>query len=387
MQELASTKDGYGHLFYQWDDLLFESGELDAISTIFAGALTGKAYEKFILKFSRNLGNAFSVTSQLRMLHQMRSTRDASVDAGMEFLEYADLLWKFHCSDPRDRLYALIGLYPELDFKADYSKAVEEVYVSFATHLISTRPQCLPTLLNCAVNFPRQNRFWPHWPSWVPDWRHRMQPFKEWDPTERVSLSGPLVPGGLVDITALDKHDPSRLRVAGFYVGYIIGARTEVTHPAGPAYYLMVTAKGYLACIFPDSISFYPEKGDLVFDLGKLHIIRPLSSIDRLGVLEAVTHADKLYISQTFADDSNDASLHADDGLVAATSIAGKDQVDFTTICNKAYGGMAQLLQPDDLYRKAARLKQLLSSRRGRKYFYNGPEPRVRGQETIFLLA
>ena len=387
VQELASTKPGDGKLFYKWDRSEFPSETLNAIGGSFHWAVTGNAFQQFQLETSNAMEHEFNGLNTFQLLHEMRTTGHSSLDAGIRFLELANRLFRFYCSDERDKLYALIGLYPDLDFKVDYSRTVEEVYKSFATHLISTRPQCLPALLNCAVLFSGQNDFWP---SWVPDWRYRIdQSQTTWDATEKLSRSGPLVHGGLVDITAIDEHDPSRVKVGGFYVGYVISEEIDVTHPDGPTYYLLVTANGYLACIFVVELAFSPLKGDLVFDLGKLYFIRPFSSKDKIGRLLSVTHADKLWTAETLVHDDNnpnDAAIDMCGGLPGATASASEDPYDFTNICNQACAGLAQLLRPDDLARKAEHTHHLLSAPEGRKSLCNNPEPRVRGQETVFFL-
>lgn len=55
----------------------------------------------------------------------------------------------FECSDPRDRLYALLSLDPKSDFRPDYSLTTDQVYIAYFLHLMETE-YCLPPLLESA---------------------------------------------------------------------------------------------------------------------------------------------------------------------------------------------------------------------------------------------
>jgi hypothetical protein len=84
-----------------------------------------------------------------------------------------DTFHSFHCSDQRDKVYALLSFPPLCRLRPliqpDYSKSVAEVFEE-ATVRIFTSCQNLGLLSslehNCAID--------EEWPSWVPRWdRHR----------------------------------------------------------------------------------------------------------------------------------------------------------------------------------------------------------------------
>lgn len=80
-----------------------------------------------------------------------------------------DLLEQFRywkATDPRDKIYALIGLScgSGSDFQIDYTKPVERVYMDFVIHLIS-HDKNLHILTHSSVA-----RSLGHLPSWAPDW-------------------------------------------------------------------------------------------------------------------------------------------------------------------------------------------------------------------------
>jgi hypothetical protein len=86
----------------------------------------------------------------------------------------APIRWfsQLQCKDDKDRIFALLSLINEgqrVSYQPDYTKTVEEVYISFAEHCI-THDNSL-RILNLASSpsdhSPRESRL----PSWVPDWR------------------------------------------------------------------------------------------------------------------------------------------------------------------------------------------------------------------------
>ena len=72
----------------------------------------------------------------------------------------------FEASDPRDKLYALLGLVAEQDnppISADYRKAVDLVYKDFAV-------ACLQSTMGLAVFSGVSPAGRSGLPTWVPDW-------------------------------------------------------------------------------------------------------------------------------------------------------------------------------------------------------------------------
>ncbi|KAK2736861.1 hypothetical protein FQN55_001356 [Onygenales sp. PD_40] len=87
-------------------------------------------------------------------------------------------------SDPRDKVFALLGLMcrngngasgnpkPKPIIKADYTKAIEDVYREAAAYII-TDEQSLKVLTN---EYPPNAREIQNMPSWVPDWSANSKP-------------------------------------------------------------------------------------------------------------------------------------------------------------------------------------------------------------------
>ncbi|PMD33030.1 HET-domain-containing protein [Hyaloscypha variabilis F] len=79
---------------------------------------------------------------------------------------------KLKCSDPRDRMFAMLSItnpWDKVNIEADYSKTTEEVYRQFAVKHIVVRNN-LDLLSACEVQTDHEFLHDPM-PSWVPDWR------------------------------------------------------------------------------------------------------------------------------------------------------------------------------------------------------------------------
>ena len=129
----------------------------------------------------------------------------------------------FEATDPRDKIYSLLGLLHETDRVAltpDYSKSVRQVYIEIARHVLrkNINMLCLNT------NSPFHDL-----PSWVSDWSYPLQQWPIWMPlTYNASgSSNPVlefvddlnilrVSGVIVDhISLLDGNDPIRTSQEG----------------------------------------------------------------------------------------------------------------------------------------------------------------------------
>jgi hypothetical protein len=80
---------------------------------------------------------------------------------------------QYKATDPRDKVFAVIGIVTNVDsipvdLKPDYGLSTEEVYLSVAMHNLE-KLKNLELLAHAGTNSTSQN---PKCPSWVPDWIH-----------------------------------------------------------------------------------------------------------------------------------------------------------------------------------------------------------------------
>lgn len=76
------------------------------------------------------------------------------------------------CADARDHIAALLGLWPNIEFRVDYAASIYDNYLHFA-RFWAEQEDCAE-LFDCALVFQHRhqsNETELPWPSWVPDWR------------------------------------------------------------------------------------------------------------------------------------------------------------------------------------------------------------------------
>ncbi|KAE8445911.1 hypothetical protein EG329_012690 [Mollisiaceae sp. DMI_Dod_QoI] len=78
---------------------------------------------------------------------------------------------KYKATDPRDKVFALMGVVTDagsilVDLKPDYRLSTEEVYLSVALHYLE-KLKNLELLAHAGINSALRN---PKLPSWIPDW-------------------------------------------------------------------------------------------------------------------------------------------------------------------------------------------------------------------------
>jgi hypothetical protein len=94
-----------------------------------------------------------------------------SQDKNWGLLDLLRLTRKYLSTDPRDKVFALMGTVTNPDsigIKVDYRLSAEEVYLSVAVHNLE-KLKNLELLGNGGISSTPQNR---KLPSWVPDWSH-----------------------------------------------------------------------------------------------------------------------------------------------------------------------------------------------------------------------
>jgi hypothetical protein len=144
-----------------------------ARSAVLVNGHYNEPFEIFVKIMSNRLTNGFVELSETEreILRRLRTILDLQ---GLRFMERAgellELLVEMHaaeCSDPRDRVYALMSLTPT-PLSVDYRQAPEQLYTTLALGIFTTRPSAL---LSCAGAFRSNSPI--NLPSWVPDWRAR----------------------------------------------------------------------------------------------------------------------------------------------------------------------------------------------------------------------
>ena len=151
--------------------------------------------------------------------------RDREQGAYIRLFTVLELIRPFECQDPRDKLYASLGLAADItgdDLIPDYAKSVEEVYTDIARFsLLRAGSFCLD-FLGLVAKCPEEfggTRF--DLPSWIPDLRHRisMYAFERYLDVDDFSSRRAYNAGG--HGRRLSRIDGHHLRVHGFIVDSI----------------------------------------------------------------------------------------------------------------------------------------------------------------------
>lgn len=116
-----------------------------------------------------------TVQSTVAAIHNVR--RDLSPTDPMSNLEMLlKRTMRFFATDPRDKVFALLGLAHECDrmeIVPDYSKNLEQIYAELAVYLISKNIN----MIYFNTNSPSEDH-----PSWVPDWSWLNRRWPLWSP-------------------------------------------------------------------------------------------------------------------------------------------------------------------------------------------------------------
>ena len=84
---------------------------------------------------------------------------------GNNLVDALFMSYRFNCTDPRDKIFAMLGLAQALVLRPDYNSSVEDVYLQ-TTHFLLVALGNLDIL--CCVSQPKSIATLP---SWVPDWQ------------------------------------------------------------------------------------------------------------------------------------------------------------------------------------------------------------------------
>ena len=101
-------------------------------------------------------------------LESIDKTRRKRIEGGNDLYDTLFMSYRFQCTDPRDKIYAVVGLAnlpQEERLTFDYDSGIEEIYLRSAVNLMLSDGSL--DLLHCVVHRTMASRL----PSWVPDWR------------------------------------------------------------------------------------------------------------------------------------------------------------------------------------------------------------------------
>lgn len=253
-----------GGMMYQWNNFMFS---YPAIASTYA-AMHREVLTNISLS-ERQL-NEYGLIERFRTVLRLDRNSSESKAPAIDVLLLTSSVHTFDCTDPRDRVFSLTGVFPQLNFRVDYARCVEEIYVSFASHLVMNEPDCLPALLICAAWHPSESS---KWPSWVPDWRHRIEFHNVRDIYEGILQSVPYLPSECLEFTQASLLNFGVLTTCGFYVGFIASNHISSRDYDLTLEYPVITVSGDLAWINVRR-DYFPLPGDLIFDIGRLFIVR-----------------------------------------------------------------------------------------------------------------
>jgi hypothetical protein len=196
------------------------------------------------------------------------------------------------------RVFSLIGLYPELEYEVDYSKSVKEAYTSLATHLVMREPNCLPTLLACAVWHRSQTTSWP---AWVPDRRNRVPYNPVTDELDGFIAGNPELPWQSDGSVAVKGPSAETWTVASPYVSFVVGPGIPISSSDDHLVRPVITESGSLA-FFSLQRHYNVLVGDLILDMDYLFAVRPTSSQYAKSRLVAQSRRANLLLMQPLVE-------------------------------------------------------------------------------------
>ncbi|EFR05070.1 hypothetical protein MGYG_08078 [Nannizzia gypsea CBS 118893] len=110
------------------------------------------------------------------------------VDAGLyNILRHASA---HQCPDPRDKIFAILGLLEEVGFSVDYNLPVEAVYTGVTAHLLQNKTDF--RLFNLLGSDERRLNL----PSWVPDYSQPLQIDRSFDIQKMATMTNDIIKVG-----------------------------------------------------------------------------------------------------------------------------------------------------------------------------------------------
>ena len=161
----------------------------------------------------------------------------------------------FQATDPRDRLYALLGLAQDGDhprLAADYRLSAEEVYIRSATYFLEE--QCAIWILYRAHGIDNDSLL----PSWVPDWR---KDARSWFHFWRFDYKHPYCADGSIEPNICIDQTSRKLTISGIHFDTV----KETSAPCAPTSITLEQMSPAMATLLA-ALNFLKEARDMAIN-------------------------------------------------------------------------------------------------------------------------
>jgi hypothetical protein len=154
------------------DAVMNEDSAVFAMERVFEGSFVG--LENFVDDNRSMWTQEYNTENQHRLMFQQRrfyqNNKPISLLDLLEFASGVETDAPLQASDPRDIIFALLGLSADADalgIKPDYTKSIRQVYEEVAIAFVIERWRILSLGFDVDVEAVKRKE----WASWVPDWR------------------------------------------------------------------------------------------------------------------------------------------------------------------------------------------------------------------------
>ncbi|KAM0501043.1 hypothetical protein ACHAP8_004770 [Fusarium lateritium] len=134
----------------------------------------GSAKKAIVLYRRQSMGWEFFHTNLQRLMTRKwvrHFGRPRQIDDAESFLTLLEDTWDCHASDPRDKVFALLGLW-KTSPEPDYKLSPQVVYIGLASMFVMNKEA---TLTGRVLDMASQGHSMTDLPSWVPDWSVKSQ--------------------------------------------------------------------------------------------------------------------------------------------------------------------------------------------------------------------
>ena len=177
LQEIALAQDA----IFVWGACSIPWGTAGLAIEAIQGVGLNETHDMLYLFKTRNLQNAFFMWHLSTLYQKSRHGQPQTHHESIPFLHLLDVARSFEATDPRDKIYALLGLPAKKDnsLVPDYTLSISEVYTRTTRHLLNLGQnlQVLASILHMPPKTPEVDNPNPNLPSWVPDFASKKLPF------------------------------------------------------------------------------------------------------------------------------------------------------------------------------------------------------------------